>query len=117
MLASLNAAAAGTVVVLHACCHNPTGYDITAAQWDQVVAVVKAKNLTAFLDMAYQGFGHGIAEDGAVIQKFVAAGLSFLCVHLVLQELQLVRRARGCIERVVRRQRRVQTACCHNSKS
>ena len=77
MLASLNAAAAGTVVVLHACCHNPTGYDITAAQWDQVVAVVKAKNLTAFLDMAYQGFGHGIAEDGAVIQKFVAAGLSF----------------------------------------
>lgn len=77
MLASLNAAAAGTIVVLHACCHNPTGYDITAAQWDQVVAVVKAKNLTAFLDMAYQGFGHGIAEDGAVIQKFVAAGLNF----------------------------------------
>jgi aromatic-amino-acid transaminase len=77
MLASLNAAAAGTVVVLHACCHNPTGYDITPAQWDQVVNVVKAKNLTAFLDMAYQGFGHGIAEDGAVIQKFVAAGLSF----------------------------------------
>ncbi|MBP6651388.1 MAG: aspartate/tyrosine/aromatic aminotransferase, partial [Xylophilus sp.] len=77
MLASLNAAAAGTIVVLHACCHNPTGYDITADQWDQVVAAVKAKGLTAFLDMAYQGFGHGIAEDGAVIQKFVAAGLNF----------------------------------------
>jgi aromatic-amino-acid transaminase len=78
MLASLNAAPAGTVVVLHACCHNPTGYDITPAQWDQVVEVVKTKNLTAFLDMAYQGFGHGIQEDGAVIQKFVAAGLNFL---------------------------------------
>ena len=77
MLASLNAAAPGTIVVLHACCHNPTGYDITPAQWDQVVAVVKAKGLTAFLDMAYQGFGNGIAEDGAVIQKFVAAGLTF----------------------------------------
>ncbi|OGO98627.1 MAG: aromatic amino acid aminotransferase, partial [Curvibacter sp. RIFCSPHIGHO2_12_FULL_63_18] len=76
-LASLNAAAAGTVVVLHACCHNPTGYDITPEQWDQVIAVVKAKNLTPFLDMAYQGFGYGIAEDGAVIAKFVAAGLSF----------------------------------------
>jgi len=76
MLASLNAAAAGTIVVLHACCHNPTGYDITAAEWDQVIAVVKAKNLTAFLDMAYQGFGHGIQEDGAVIGKFVAAGLN-----------------------------------------
>ena len=78
MLASLNAAEPGTIVVLHACCHNPTGYDITPAQWDQVVATVKARNLTAFLDMAYQGFGHGIAEDGAAIAKFVAAGLSFL---------------------------------------
>ena len=76
-LASLNAAAPGTIVVLHACCHNPTGYDITPAQWDQVIAAVKAKNLTPFLDMAYQGFGHGIAEDGAVISKFVAAGLNF----------------------------------------
>ena len=78
MLASLNAAAAGTIVVLHACCHNPTGSDITAAQWDQVIAAVKAKSLTPFLDMAYQGFGHGIQEDGAVIGKFVAAGLNFL---------------------------------------
>jgi aromatic-amino-acid transaminase len=77
MLASLNAAAAGTIVVLHACCHNPTGYDISSAQWEQVIAVIKAKNLTTFLDMAYQGFGHGIAEDGAVIGKFVASGLNF----------------------------------------
>ena len=77
MLASLNTASPGTIIVLHACCHNPTGYDITSAQWDQVIAVVKAKELTPFLDMAYQGFGYGIAEDGAVIQKFVAAGLSF----------------------------------------
>ncbi|TDQ43534.1 amino acid aminotransferase [Tepidicella xavieri] len=77
MLASLNAAAPGTIVVLHACCHNPTGYDLTPAQWDQVIAAIRAKGLTAFLDMAYQGFGHGIAEDGAVIQKFVAAGLTF----------------------------------------
>jgi len=77
MLAALNAAPAGTVVVLHACCHNPTGYDITSAQWDEVVAAVKAKNLVAFLDMAYQGFGYGLSEDGAVIGKFVAAGLDF----------------------------------------
>ena len=77
MLAGLNAAPAGTIVVLHACCHNPTGYDITAAQWDQVIGVVRAKKLVPFLDMAYQGFGYGIAEDGAVIGKFVAAGLNF----------------------------------------
>ena len=77
MLASLNAAETGTVVVLHACCHNPTGYDITPEQWDQVIAVIKAKGLTPFLDMAYQGFGYGIKEDGAVIGKFVASGLNF----------------------------------------
>jgi aromatic-amino-acid transaminase len=78
MVASLNAAAKGTIVVLHACCHNPTGYDISPEEWDQVVAAIKAKGLTPFLDMAYQGFGFGIAEDGAVINKFVAAGLNFL---------------------------------------
>ena len=78
MLAALNAAVPGTIVVLHACCHNPTGYDITAAQWDQVIAAVKSRGLTPFLDMAYQGFGHGITEDGAVIGKFVDAGLNFL---------------------------------------
>jgi aromatic-amino-acid transaminase len=77
MLADLNAAAPGTIILLHACCHNPTGYDITPAQWDQVIAAVQANNLVPFLDMAYQGFGYGIAEDGAVIGKFVAAGLDF----------------------------------------
>lgn len=77
MLADISAAPAGTIILLHACCHNPTGYDITAAQWDQVIAAIKAKNLVTFLDMAYQGFGHGIQEDGAVIGKFVAAGLDF----------------------------------------
>ena len=75
MLADLKAAAPGTIVVLHACCHNPTGYDITPADWDRVIEVVKAGKLTPFLDLAYQGFAEGIAEDGAVVGKFVAAGL------------------------------------------
>ncbi len=77
MLAALNAAPAGTVVVLHACCHNPTGYDLTPAQWQEVVNTVKARGLVAFLDMAYQGFGEGIAQDGAVVGQFMAAGLDF----------------------------------------
>jgi aromatic-amino-acid transaminase len=77
MLADLQAAAPDTIVVLHACCHNPTGYDLTAPQWDRVIAAVKAGKLVPFLDMAYQGFGNGIQEDGAVIGKFVAAGLDF----------------------------------------
>jgi len=77
MLAALNAAPAGTIVVLHACCHNPTGYDITPAQWTQVVEAVKARQLVPFLDMAYQGFGEGIAEDGAAVRQFVASGMDF----------------------------------------
>jgi len=77
MLAALNAAPAGTIVVLHACCHNPTGCDLSPEQWAQVVDVVKARGLTAFLDMAYQGFGEGIAQDGAVIGQFVASGVDF----------------------------------------
>jgi aromatic-amino-acid transaminase len=78
MLASLQAAAPGTIVVLHACCHNPTGYDLSATQWTQVVQAVKARGLVPFLDMAYQGFGDGIDEDGAAVRAFLAAGVDFL---------------------------------------
>ncbi|MFN3617190.1 MAG: amino acid aminotransferase [Aquabacterium sp.] len=77
LIAKLKAAAPGTIVLLHACCHNPTGYDMTDAQWDEVIAVCKAQGLVPFLDMAYQGFGNGIAEDGAVVIKFLDAGLCF----------------------------------------
>ncbi|WP_343293284.1 amino acid aminotransferase [Vandammella animalimorsus] len=78
LLADLQAAAEGTIVVLHACCHNPTGYDLTPEQWDRVVQAVQVRKLTPFLDMAYQGFSQGLAEDGAVVGKFVQSGLTFL---------------------------------------
>jgi aromatic-amino-acid transaminase len=77
MLAALNGAAAGSIVVLHACCHNPTGYDITLAQWRQVIAALQARGLVPFLDMAYQGFGEGITEDGAVVGLFMDSGMDF----------------------------------------
>ena len=77
MLAALNAAAPGTIAVLHACCHNPTGCDLTPAQWAQIAAACKARGLVPFLDMAYQGFGTGIAEDSAAVQLFLAQGMSF----------------------------------------
>jgi aromatic-amino-acid transaminase len=78
MRAALEAAAPGTVVVLHACCHNPSGYDLNADQWTQVVQVLKARGLVPFLDMAYQGFGDGIVEDGAAVQLFLRSGMDFL---------------------------------------
>ena len=78
MLASLQAMPAGAIVVLHACCHNPTGADLNSAQWDQVIAVVAAGGLIPFLDMAYQGFAAGISEDGEVVRRFAAAGGALL---------------------------------------
>ena len=77
MLAALDGAVPGSIVVLHACCHNPTGYDISLDQWAQVIKTVAARGLVPFLDMAYQGFGEGIKEDGAVVGLFMAAGLDF----------------------------------------
>ena len=78
MLAALKAMPAGAIVVLHACCHNPTGADLSQEQWDQVIAAVQAGGLVPFLDMAYQGFANGIAEDGAVVRRFAATGMPLL---------------------------------------
>ena len=74
MLAALKEMPAGAVVVLHACCHNPTGADLTDSQWTDVIKVVTERGLIPFLDMAYQGFGDGIAEDGKVVRRFADAG-------------------------------------------
>jgi aromatic-amino-acid transaminase len=78
LLEALQAAAAGTIVVLHACCHNPTGCDLTPAQWTGVAAACRARGLMPFLDLAYQGFGVGIGEDGEAVRRFLAADIPFL---------------------------------------
>lgn len=70
LLAALKAMAKGSVVVLHACCHNPTGIDLTPAQWQQVLAAVKQCELVPFLDLAYQGFSDGLDADAAVVRQF-----------------------------------------------
>ncbi|MCW0920837.1 aspartate/tyrosine/aromatic aminotransferase [Pseudomonas sp. RG1] len=77
MLDDLNALPNGSIVVLHACCHNPTGVDLTPADWNNVLEVVKAKGHVPFLDMAYQGFGDGIDEDAAAVRLFAESGLTF----------------------------------------
>jgi aromatic-amino-acid transaminase len=77
MRGALEGCAAGTIVVLHACCHNPTGYDLDRSQWAEVIRAVQRSGAVPFLDLAYQGFGDGIAEDGAVVAMFVQAGLDF----------------------------------------
>jgi aromatic-amino-acid transaminase len=74
MLNALKQMPAGAIVLLHACCHNPTGADLTDTQWTEVIEVVTQRGLVPFLDMAYQGFGDGINEDGKVVRRFAEAG-------------------------------------------
>lgn len=77
MLEDLAALQPGTVVVLHACCHNPTGYDLDAEQWVRVTEAVEQAGAIAFLDMAYQGFSRGLDEDRVAVDTFVASGQRF----------------------------------------
>ena len=79
MLADLTAAQPGTIVVLHACCHNPTGYDLNREQWAQVLDVVEARNLVPFLDLAYQGFSVGLADDAWVVRTFASRLGNLFC--------------------------------------
>jgi aromatic-amino-acid transaminase len=73
MMAQLNQLTAGSIVVLHACCHNPTGVDLSAPQWQAVLDAVKSRQLVPFLDLAYQGFGDGLDGDGHAVRLFAAA--------------------------------------------
>ena len=77
MKAKLDQLAPGSVVVLHACCHNPTGADLSEAQWGEVVDACRERGLVPFLDMAYQGFADGIEPDAVAVRLFSASGLQF----------------------------------------
>ena len=78
LLEKLNTLPARSIVLLHPCCHNPTGADLTHAQWDAVIEVLKARDLIPFLDIAYQGFGAGMEEDAYAIRAAASAGLPVL---------------------------------------
>ena len=77
MKAKLATLSPGSIVVLHACCHNPTGADLDASQWSEVINLVREHRLLPFIDMAYQGFAEGISEDAQALDLFVASGLQF----------------------------------------
>ena len=72
MIGALDRMPAGSIVVLHACCHNPTGVDPTPAQWERIITTVRVRGLVPFLDLAYQGFGDGLDADGAAVRRFAA---------------------------------------------
>ncbi len=76
MLATLRTLPERSIVLLHACCHNPTGVDLTRAQWDELIPLLVERRLIPYLDLAYQGFGDGIEEDAYAVRAIAAAGLS-----------------------------------------
>ena len=77
MVKSLESFPAKTLVILHACCHNPTGADLTAEQWKKIISICQSRELIPFLDIAYQGFASGIEQDGAAVRMFADSGMSF----------------------------------------
>lgn len=78
MLDTLRSLPAKSIVLLHPCCHNPTGADLAPAEWDQVIKVLKQQDLIPFLDIAYQGFGQGLEQDAYAIRALDQSGMNFI---------------------------------------
>jgi aromatic-amino-acid transaminase len=81
MLDTLRGLPAKSIVLLHACCHNPTGVDLTRAQWDELIPVLRERQLIPYLDLAYQGFGDGIEADAYAVRALASAGVSFFIAN------------------------------------
>ena len=81
MLSTLRGLPAKSVVLLHACCHNPTGVDLTRAQWDTLIPLLRERELIPYLDLAYQGFGDGIEADAYAVRALASAGVSFFIAN------------------------------------
>jgi aromatic-amino-acid transaminase len=102
MLDRLDGLPPHSVVVLHACCHNPTGLDLSHEQWVQVAKVCRERQLIAFLDFAYQGFGDGIEEDALAVRVFLDAGLRFLVANSFSKNFSLYGERCGALSVVCR---------------
>jgi len=96
-LGALRAMPPGSVVLLHAACHNPTGVDLDAAQWHGVVNACRERSLLPFVDFAYQGFGEGIEEDSVAVRAFAESGIPFLVASSFSKSFSLYRERVGAI--------------------
>ena len=101
MIGAIRAMPAGSIVVLHACCHNPTGVDLGLDQWKTVIEEVRSRGLIPFLDIAYQGFGEGLDADGAAVRCFVRAGIPVLVSSSFSKSLSLYGERVGSLSVVV----------------
>ena len=97
MLATLRGLPPKSIVLLHACCHNPTGVDLTAAQWDALIPVLRGASLIPYLDLAYQGFGDGIEADARAVRALASAGLSFFIANSFSKSMSLYGERAGAL--------------------
>ena len=97
MKAAFASLPAKSIVSLHACCHNPTGVDLSATQWDEIVNLVRERDLVPFIDFAYQGFGEGIEEDAVAVRAFTRAGLPCVISSSFSKSFSLYRERVGAI--------------------
>ena len=97
MKAAFAALPAKSIVLLHACCHNPTGVDLSAAQWEEIVSIVRERDLVPFIDFAYQGFGEGIEQDAVAVRAFARAGLPCVISSSFSKSFSLYRERVGAI--------------------
>lgn len=102
MMSDLDGVQAGDIVLLHGCCHNPTGANLTLDQWDQVIALMQAKSAMPFVDIAYQGFGDGLNEDGAATRKIAAAFDNALIAASCSKNFGIYRERTGILMAVTR---------------
>jgi len=111
--AALEAVPEGDAVLLHACCHNPTGVDLNAGQWDRVAAIAKANGWTALIDFAYQGFGESIEADRKSVETFLAAGVEFFVASSFSKNFGLYRERTGALTAVAASPAEAQVAASH----
>jgi aromatic-amino-acid transaminase len=100
MKAAIAALPARSVVLLHACCHNPTGVDLSRAQWEELIPVLKARELLPYLDLAYQGYGDGIEEDAFAVRALASAGLTFFIANSFSKSMSVYGERAGALSLV-----------------
>ena len=100
MLDTLQRLPARSIVLLHACCHNPTGVDLTRAQWEQLIPVLRERELLPYLDLAYQGYGDGIDEDAFAVRALASAGLSFFIANSFSKSMSVYGERAGALSLV-----------------
>ena len=102
MLRTIDSAPRGSVVLLHACCHNPTGVDLSRAQWEALIPVLRERALVPYLDLAYQGYGDGIEEDAFAVRALAAAGLGFFVANSFSKSMSVYGERAGALSVVCR---------------